>query len=298
MCGRRKPAFSLYRRDVLAVRREAAGCHLARRRGGVDRKPNELKNTTYELFIAGLSILSIVNLVLIYLIPNPVAAETALIVDGFISTIFLLDFLGRLATADSKANYVVRQYGWADLLACLPYPPCKALRLFRTYRSVRLARNFGKQGMITEMLSNRALAALLALLFLVLLVLEFGAMAMVAVEAQSPDSNIKTASDAIWYTYVTITTIGYGDRYPVTESGRLIGMVIMTAGVGLFGTLSAFLAKTFLAPFKRVAQKKAKTSDDPLVLLADLRAMSAAQHEEMEARMDALERQLKQTKRQ
>jgi hypothetical protein len=260
----------------------------------MDRKPNELKNTTYELFIAALSILSIANLALIYVINDPVAAETALIVDGLISTIFLADFVGRLLTAESKIDYVVRQFGWADLLACLPYPPCKALRLFRIVRALRMMRRFGIQSIITEVLTNRALATLLALLFLVLLVLEFGAMAMVSVEADAPGSNIKTASDAIWYTYVTITTIGYGDRYPVTSTGRIIGVVIMTAGVGLFGTLSAFLAKSFLAPLKRVAASKAKGSDDPVMMIAELRALAAAHQEEIDAKIDAIERQIKQ----
>ena len=76
---------------------------------------------------------------------------------------------------------------------------------------------------------------------------------MVSVESRAPNGNIKTASDAIWYTYVTITTVGYGDTFPVTNLGRLIGMGIMTAGVALFGTLTGYLANAFLAPPKKKA---------------------------------------------
>ena len=61
-----------------------------------------------------------------------------------------------------------------------------------------------------------------------------------------PDSNIKTAEDAIWWAFTTITTVGYGDRYPVTSEGRFVAVVLMAAGVGLFGTFSAFLASWFL----------------------------------------------------
>ena len=60
------------------------------------------------------------------------------------------------------------------------------------------------------------------------------------------DSNIKTAEDAIWWAFATITTVGYGDRYPVTSEGRFAAAILMTAGVGLFGTFSGFLAAWFI----------------------------------------------------
>lgn len=58
----------------------------------------------------------------------------------------------------------------------------------------------------------------------------------------APESNIKTAEDAIWWAFVTITTVGYGDRFPVTTEGRIIAALLMTAGVGLFGTFTGFIA--------------------------------------------------------
>jgi voltage-gated potassium channel len=60
------------------------------------------------------------------------------------------------------------------------------------------------------------------------------------------DGNIKTADDAVWWALVTITTVGYGDRFPVTTEGRVIAVVLMFAGVGLFGTFSGFLASWFI----------------------------------------------------
>jgi voltage-gated potassium channel len=58
----------------------------------------------------------------------------------------------------------------------------------------------------------------------------------------APDSNILTAEDALWWSYTTITTVGYGDRFPVTTEGRLIGVALMTVGVGIFGTYTALIA--------------------------------------------------------
>lgn len=61
-----------------------------------------------------------------------------------------------------------------------------------------------------------------------------------------PNSNIKTAGDAIWWSYVTITTVGYGDKYPVTPEGRIIAAMLMTVGVGLFGTFTAYISSWFV----------------------------------------------------
>ncbi len=208
----------------------------------------ELKNTSYELFIGALSVLSIVNLVLIVGAPDPNVAATAAAMDLFLTIIFLVDFLYRLFSAESKTQYFLRQFGWADLLASLPLPQAKILRLFRIVRVYRLMREFGLRPMIAELVGNRAGSALLSVLLFLIVLLEFGGILMIKAESQSPDANIKSASDAIWWAYVTMTTVGYGDRYPVTDVGRAVGMLVMAAGVGLFGVLTGFLANAFLSP--------------------------------------------------
>jgi voltage-gated potassium channel len=72
-------------------------------------------------------------------------------------------------------------------------------------------------------------------------------------ERHSPDANILTASDAIWWVFVSITTVGYGDRFPVTDQGRLIGVVTLTVGVGLFGVVTGFLANLFLGQGRKTS---------------------------------------------
>jgi voltage-gated potassium channel len=208
----------------------------------------ELRNTNYELFIATLSLLSVLNIVLITFLREKVAGQVAFVMDGFFSVIFLADFAIRLLSADSKSKYFFRQFGWADLLGSLPLPQLKLLRLFRLLRVTRGLRAFGSRGMLRELLTDRAGSTLLSLLFLIILILEFGSMAMISVESRAANATIANAGDAIWYTFVTITTVGYGDTYPVTNAGRLIGFLIMSAGVALFGTLTGYLANLFLAP--------------------------------------------------
>ncbi len=67
-------------------------------------------------------------------------------------------------------------------------------------------------------------------------------------ESRSPDSNIKTGSDAIWWGFVTITTVGYGDRFPVTLAGRLVGLFVMLTGVGIIAALASILASLLVPP--------------------------------------------------
>lgn len=69
----------------------------------------------------------------------------------------------------------------------------------------------------------------------------FSSIAILQVETKEA-SNIKTAEDALWWSYVTITTVGYGDKFPVTTEGRIIAMLLMTVGVGLFGTFTGYVA--------------------------------------------------------
>jgi voltage-gated potassium channel len=214
----------------------------------MESKTGDVKNTSYELFIGALSVLSIVNLVLYYIFPDQDISNVIAIIDVVLSLIFLTDFTYRFFTAESKSNYFLRQMGWADLLASLPAPQFKILRLFRILRLYRLMKVYGGKRMITEFFANRSGSALLTLVFIMILLLEFGGLTMLWVESQFPDANITTASDAVWYVYVTITTVGYGDQYPVSNMGRILGVLIMTIGVGLFGTITAFLANVFIEP--------------------------------------------------
>ncbi len=196
-----------------------------------------------------MSILSIFNLAVL-VIPtfDPIIKGVVGIMDSLITIIFMADFLYRFFSAESKIDYFFRNWGWADLLASMPGQQMKIFRIFRIFKVVRLFRTFGVRRMLYEIRDNRAGSALYMTVFLVIMVLEFGGASMVYIEAPAPHANIAGPADAVWWALVTITTIGYGDKYPVTNTGRLIGMFVMILGVGLFGVLTGFLANAFLAP--------------------------------------------------
>jgi voltage-gated potassium channel len=203
----------------------------------------------YELFILALSVLSIVNLLLVFLPIFRGPEETVIfIVDSALCLVFLGDFTFRITKAKRKRHFFFHQRGWLDLIGSLPLPGLRVARVFRMLRAVDMLRETGPRQLWRLLISRGAGSALYMAIFLVVLVLEFGGVTVLVAESRSPNANIKTGSDAIWWGYTTVTTVGYGDRYPVTNAGRLVGVLVMTMGVGLFGVLTGFLANAFLAP--------------------------------------------------
>jgi hypothetical protein len=209
---------------------------------------SELKNTSYEILIGALSVLSIVNLALMYIISDQEIQDVLWVMNGLLSAIFLVDFTYRLATAPSRSAYFFRHAGWADLRPGGRGAQLSCPRFFGRVRVSRLRRAAGARTLIRTLIRDRAGSALAVLLLLGILVLQFGSLEILYLEQNAEGANITTASDALWYTIVTISTVGYGDQYPVTNAGRLMGSVIIVIGVGIFGTFTGYLANLFLAP--------------------------------------------------
>ncbi|WP_127473978.1 ion transporter [Microbacterium sulfonylureivorans] len=238
----------------------------------------ELKSTGYEIFIGLLSVLSILNLILVYaVVSDPGLQQILNVMNLLFSGIFLGDFTYRISTAPSAGAYFFKHFGWADLLASLPFPQAKILRVFRLVRVARLLRDVGPRTIWRSITRDRAGSALLLLLLMGILVLEFGSLAILKVEEYAEGANITSASDALWYTIVTISTVGYGDQYPVTEAGRFIGTGIIIIGVGIFGTFTGYLANLFLSPRKGDDSAAAtSTTDAPAPVDATTDVASAA----------------------
>lgn len=214
---------------------------------------------SYELFIVAVSTLSLVN-ILIFLGPfNDNTKEIAGIVDLLLSAILLADFFGRLWLARSWQDYFFRRRGFLDLLGSLPLPVIRVFRIVRVYRGVKRVSALGGRKLARQLIHERAQAALLAASFLVMLVLEVGSMLVVVAEHDAPGANILTGGDALWWAVVTIATVGYGDKYPVTAAGRLIGVVMIVVGVGLFGIFTGYLARMFLTPRAEDAPERTST---------------------------------------
>jgi voltage-gated potassium channel len=258
----------------------------------IARRPFELKNTGYELFMLLLSVLSMVNL-LIAIVAAPAASrEVAITMDVLILPIFLADFLYRLVRTPSPATYVVRGWGWADLVAVLPL--LRVFRVFRMAQVIRLLRDEGRDQVLRDLVVSRAAATFLITMFLVIAVVEIAGIAIFWAERDAPGANIHNSGDAIWWGLVTITTVGYGDRYPVSAAGRVVGGLLLFAGIALFSVLTGFIANVFLTPAGRRRRIPARAGS-PEEVLDQLRHLVREQEEaaaSARARLDDLERLL------
>lgn len=200
---------------------------------------------TYELFIGSLAGFSLVLMACYYLPVHERVKEVAWIVNNFIAFIFLFDFFRGLWMAPSKTKYL--KWGWMTLLGGIPFVPVFTLfRAWHVTNLIRYVRQNGEHRFFTALLRVPATSVLLSTFFLAIVVISFSSMSVMGFEAGSPDSNIKTGPDALWWAVVTVATVGYGDRFPVTAGGRIIGVALMVVGVGLFGVLSSFLASKFI----------------------------------------------------
>ena len=206
----------------------------------------DLKSAPYELFILAISLLSIVNLGLaaIFEFRSPYWWLVAM-VDTALTIIFVIDFVYRLRTAPSKRRYLVRDGGLFDLISCLP--GLRIFRLFRVVRAIRIIRRLGGPRVLGEMRTGLAAGTVYLIIFTGIFVLEVVGLLELHFEANAPGANITTGGDALWWGYVTATTVGYGDEFPVTTGGRIVGTLMLTVGVALFATFSGFVANTFLS---------------------------------------------------
>jgi voltage-gated potassium channel len=253
--------------------------------------PEQLRNPGYELFILALSVLSLVNLVLVLLPIGSNQREAIFVIDGALSAIFLADFGYRLLSAESKRGYLRRGGGWLDFIGSLP--ALRIARIFRVLRVGRLLREYGLRTLAQWLVRERAQSALYVVGFMVVVVLEVAALLMLPLESRSPDANITSAGDVLWWGVVTITTVGYGDQFPVTTGGRVVGFFVLAIGVGLFGTFTGFLANAFLSPRK---EKTPEVAPQGAAALIDEIRRELAEHERrsvrLRSRLDELEASL------
>ncbi len=205
------------------------------------------QSLTYEVFITAVTLLTLAMTVVFFLpITSELVRQVLAVVDiVVIVPTFLFDFVRTYIYSQRKMRYLLT-WGWLDFLGSFPGAPLlRLLRLGRilvAWRRLRAATPEETRQAARQQLGQ---SSFLIAFFLGVLVLIVGSVAIVTVEAASPSANILTGEDAVWWAFVTVATVGYGDFYPVTNSGRLIAIGIMIAGIGIFSILTGYLATSF-----------------------------------------------------
>lgn len=222
------------------------------------RKPSN----AYQIFILVLTILSLAVMVAMLLPLSDATLKVLGFYDNLICIIFLIDFFLNLRGAAKKSDYFIGQRGWLDLIGSIPSfgifrlgGLLRLARLSRLARITRLLRGENKKTLVKDILENRSRYAVFLTILLTILVLTVASVLVLQFESKSPDANITTGGDALWYAIVTITTVGYGDRYPVTPAGRTTAVFIMFMGVGIIGALASILASLLVGGSSSVEEE-------------------------------------------
>jgi voltage-gated potassium channel len=176
--------------------------------------------------------------------------------------IFGVDYVVSVYLAPRRGEYLRRH--WIDLgLLLLP-----VLRPLRALRAVLALETIGGQASMS--FRGRAVMYVTCAVPLVVFV---AALAMLDAERLDPNANITSFEDALWWGCTTVTTVGYGDRFPVTAEGRLVGIGLMLTGIALLGVITAALASWFVERIATVEAAERQTQRDLDLVLAELRQL-------------------------
>lgn len=177
---------------------------------------------------------------------HPDVIEVLNMTDNVICLFFLTDFFIRFKKSENKKGFM--KWGWIDLLSSIPMLDAfrygRIVRVVRVIRILRAVRS--TKVILSHIFKNKSQGAFSLVCSVSVILVIFGAIAILQLERGVEGSNIQNATDALWWTFVTITTVGYGDFYPITFEGRIVAAILMIAGVGLFGTFTGFVASWFL----------------------------------------------------
>ncbi len=214
-------------------------------------------NANWAAFVMAVTLLSVFNSSL-SLFPFPDEAVTVLAsVNVSITFILWADFFYMLRRAPDRREFWRSYYGWLAFLGSFPF-----LRILRVIWFWLVLKKEGKRpkDLLARISVNRdAQGTLLGVLFVVIVVFQFAVVSILAFEAPAADGNIRSVNDAFWWAFVTVSTVGYGDKYPVTQGGRIVGFALILVGIALFSVITGTLTQWFLGQ-RRIRHGKKSSS--------------------------------------
>ncbi|MGD8112078.1 potassium channel family protein [Vibrio sp. NTOU-M3] len=183
---------------------------------------------------------------------QPQTRQVLIGLDFIICSIFLLQLSVDLIRSTDRVQFLKRH--WIDFLASLPMiEPLRFARLFHILRVILVLRS--GHYVIHQLLDNRRETTLASILLLLVVLLTVGSSMMLMIEGKAANANIQSGGDALWWALVTISTVGYGDHYPVTNGGKILASALIICGVGIFGMISGLITSFITSPTRRQARR-------------------------------------------
>ena len=221
----------------------------------VESNDNKLSRY-FAFFIQALILLSIITFS-IETIPNlkPQTRTILQSVEIFSVVVFTIEYLLRIYVADSKPKFVFSFFGIIDLLAILPFylsfgvdlRSLRALRFLRLFRVLKLVRYNRAINHFTRAIGS-AKEEIFLFIFVTLILIYFSAIGIYYFENQAQPEHFSSIFDSLWWAIITLTTVGYGDVYPITVGGKIFTFFVLMIGLGIVaiptGIISSALTKS------------------------------------------------------
>jgi len=210
----------------------------------------------FALFIQALIVVSIITFSIETISDLKPQTRTILkSIELFVVIVFTLEYLLRIFVADSKQKFIFSFFGIIDFLAILPFylsfgvdlRSLRALRFLRLFRILKLVR-YNKAISHFTFAIKSAKEEILLFIFITLILIYFSAIGIYYFENEAQPEHFSSIFDSLWWAIITLTTVGYGDVYPITVGGRVFTFFILMIGLGIVaiptGIISAALTKS------------------------------------------------------
>jgi voltage-gated potassium channel len=229
-----------------------------RHSGAVDLRAWERRT---DLPLAGLALAFLAAYAWPILDPNLAPALDVLCswVTWVVWAMFVADYLVSVSLADDRRSYLTHHLLDLVVIALPVLRPLRLLRLVTLFNVLNRGAAASLRGKVAVYVTGGAS-----------LTVFIAALAVLDAERGNPDANITTFPDALWWAMTTVTTVGYGDQYPITTAGRLVAVGLMVAGIALLGTVTATLA-SWLVEHIRATERE--TQSDLVQLTAEVQAL-------------------------
>ncbi|PWK19235.1 ion transporter [Xanthomarina spongicola] len=216
-------------------------------------------NRTSKVFAIFIQVLILVSIITFTLetIPDlkPQTRTILYVIEVFSVIVFTIEYLLRIYVSERKLKFIFSFYGIIDLLAILPFylsfgvdlRSLRALRFLRLFRILKLVRYNRAMNHFTTAIKS-AKEEILLFLFITLILIYFAAVGIYYFENAAQPEHFSSIFDSLWWAIVTLTTVGYGDVYPITVGGKVFTFFILLIGLGIVaiptGIISSALTKS------------------------------------------------------
>ncbi|MCG9655986.1 ion transporter [Vibrio mediterranei] len=251
-------------------------------------KANDTKTETKPLSLLSLFLSFMALFVISALLFAPINSDerTVLIgLDFIICSLFLLQLFIDLIRSTDRLQFMKTH--WIDFVASVPMiEPLRFARVFHIFRVILVIRS--GEALLRQLARNKHETTIASILLLLILLITAGAGLMLWAEGDDPEANIQHIGDAVWWAFVTVSTVGYGDHYPVTGLGKALAGVIIICGVGLFGMTSGLITSLLSSP-SSMDERRSKHKEVMLQKVLNQQEIILHKLEKIEKKMDLLD---------